>query len=76
MVKLLHLLHVGISLPVQFSRLPSILRRCLISVDVAMKANRHAYSSPTSPDESNRLLIFHPQIDQAPFNHDINYPLT
>lgn len=41
-----------------------------------MTANRHAYSSPTFPDESSRLLIFHPQIDQAPFNHDINCPLT
>lgn len=76
MVKLLHLLPVWVSLPVQFSRLPSILRWCLISVTVAMTANRHAYSFPTFPDESSRLLIFHPQIDQAPFNHDINCPLT
>lgn len=75
MVKLLHLLQAWISLPVQFSRLLSILRRCLISVTLAMKANTTYFPFPSS-DKSNRLLIFHPQADWAPFNHDISCPLT
>lgn len=46
MVKLLHLLQAWISLPVQFSRLHSILRWCLISVTLAMKANTACFSFP------------------------------
>lgn len=46
MVKLLHLLQAWISLPVQFSRLLSILRRCLISVAVVMKANTPRFPFP------------------------------
>lgn len=75
MVKLLHLLQAWISLPVQFSRLLSILRRCLISVTLAMKANTTYVPFPSS-DKSNKLLIFHPQAHWAPFNHDISCPLT
>lgn len=76
MVKLLHLLQVWISLPVQFSRLPSIGRRCLISKAPVTKAHQAAFCSSCSPDESNRLLIFHPQTDQTPLTHDIRCPWT
>lgn len=43
MVKLLHLLQAWISLPIQSSRLLSILRWCLISVTLVMKAANAAY---------------------------------
>lgn len=76
MVKLLHLLQVWISLPAQFPRLPSIVRRCLISEAEWWRHTRHAFHSSCSPDETNRLLIFHPQTDQTPLNHDISCPWT
>lgn len=43
MVKLLHLLQAWVSLPIQSSRLLSILRWCLISVTLVMKAANTAY---------------------------------
>lgn len=71
MVKLLHLLHVWISLPVQ-----SIGRRCLISEGLVMKAHQACFLFPHSPGGSNRLLIFHPQTDQTWLNLDISCPWT
>lgn len=46
MVKLLHLFQAWISLPVHFSRLLSILRQCLISVAMVMRANTACFPFP------------------------------
>lgn len=76
MVKLFHLLQVWISLLAQFSRLPSIIRRCLISEVKWWRHTSHGFRSSCFPDESNRLLISHPQTDQTALNHDISCPWT
>lgn len=81
MLQLLHLLQAQISLLLQFSRFPSILRLVLNQSNPgnASKYSRLAFFSSCHPDKSNRLLIFHPQRDQAPlspFSHGISCPLT